>query len=287
MSSTDIGMAKYVQARFPISMGMLYALKTYLRKSGWQEAESSVFLAPLDGGIRVDVPRDPFTPDVISAAQAVADVFEMLAVQLHITLEEAIDRVKHVFEDQQRGEFQTAGHCTLVSDAGVVIYDASRVDLDDPDDIPGFSDMLLLDPLEAVQIAQHILSHQRRLMPMHEVLEAEFEKLSQELLAELLKEKGHAAFSSLKWNGDVQHAYISLFIRDGTEIQAWRREAFKEGRFAHDLKEQLFLRYFNWRYKAQILPKVEEAEQEDSDEEEADQDDDPTVSHNVERFRYE
>jgi len=124
-------------------------------------------------------------------------------------------------------------------------------------------------------------------MPMHEVLEAEFEKLSQELLAELLKEKGHAAFSSLKWNGDVQHAYISLFIRDGTEIQAWRREAFKEGRFAHDLKEQLFLRYFNWRYKAQFLPKVEEAEQEDSDEEEADQDDDPTVSHNVERFRYE
>ncbi len=287
MSNTDIGIAKYVQERFPISMGMLYALKTYLRKLGWQEAEASVFLAPLDSGIRVVVPRDPFTPDVISAAQAVADVFEMLAMRLHITLEEAIDCVKHVFEEQQRGEFQTAGHCTSVSDAGVVIYDASRVDLDDPDDLPGSSDMLLLDPLEAVQIAQHILSHQRRLLPMHEAQIAEFEKLSQELLAELLKEKGHAAFSSLKWNGDVQHAYISLFIRDGTEIQTWRRQAFKEGRFAHDLKEELFLRYFNRRYKAQFLPKIEKAEQEGDNEEEADQDDDSAAPRKVERFRYE
>src|SRR5579875_1133899 len=207
MSNTDIGIAKYVQERFPISMGMLYALKTYLRKSGWQEAESSVFLAPLDGGIRVDVPRDPFTPDVISAAQAVADVFEMLAMQLHITLEEAVDSVKRVFEHQQRGEFQTAGHCTSVSDAGVVIYDASHVGLDDPDHIPGLKDMLLFDPLEAVQIALHILSHRGRLVAMHEAQIAEFEKLSQELLAELLKEKDRNAFSELIWDVVVQRAY--------------------------------------------------------------------------------
>lgn len=269
MFDTDIGMAKYIQERFPISQGMLHALKTYLRKSGWQEAKPPVFLASLDGGIRVDVPRDPFTPDVVSAAQAVADVFEMLAMQLHITLEEAMDRVKQVFEYQQRGEFQTAGHCTSVSDAGVVIYDASRVDLDDPDDIPGLNNMLLFDPLEAVQIALHILSHQGRLMAMHEVLEAEFEKLSQELLAELRKEKGRDAFSSLMWDVDVQHAYTSLFVRDGTEIQAWRRKAFKEGRFAHDLKEHLFLCYFSTHYKVQFF-----------------QYDDRTAPHDVDQFRY-
>ena len=282
MSDTDIGMAKYVQERFPISWGMLHALKTYLLQCHWKEVKPTVFLAPLDGGIQVDVPQDPFTPDVMSAAQAVADAFEMLAMQLHITLEEAIDRVKRLFESQQRGEFQTAGHCTSVSDAAVVVYDASRVDLDDPDDLPGFSDMLLFDPLEAVQIAQHILSHQERLLAMHKSQIAEFEQLSQELLAELLKEKGRAAFSKLLWDVDVQRAYTSLFVRDGTEIQAWRRKAFKEGRFAHDLKEQLFLRHFNRCYKAQIFPKVEKAEQE-----EADQDDDCAALRDVDRFSYE
>lgn len=287
MSSSDIGMAKYVQERFPISQGMLHALKTYVRQCYWEEAKPSVFIVPLDGGVQVEVPPNPFTPDVISAAQAVADVFEMLAMQLHITLEEAIDRVKLVFEYQQRGELQTADHCTSISNAGVAIYEVSGLDLDDPDDKPHLDALLLLDPLEAVQIAWHILSHQGRLMAMHKAQIAEFEKLSQELLTELLKEKGRDTFSSLSWDVAVQHAYTSLFVRDGTEIQAWRRKSFKEGRFAHDLKEHLFLRYFSTHYKAQILPKVKEAEQEEKREEETDQYDDRAVLHNVERFRYE
>ncbi len=270
MSSADIGMAKYVQERFPISQGMLHALKTYLRQCSWQEAEPPVFIAPLDGGVQVDVPRDPTSPDVISAAQAVAEIFELLAMQLHITLDEAIDRAKQIFDDQQRGAFQTEGHGTVVSDDGVVVYETGGLDPDDPDAVPGLDEMLLLDPLEAVQIAQRILTHQGRLVAMHKRLKATFEELSEELLAQLLKGKDRDAFSRLLWDGDVQHAYTSLFVRDGTKIQAWRRASFKGGRFSHDLQEQLFLRYFNRRYKAQLLPQVEKAGQEANDDEEVD-----------------
>ncbi|HEU5378538.1 MAG TPA: hypothetical protein VFV38_24210 [Ktedonobacteraceae bacterium] len=286
MSHADIGMAKYIQERFPISGGMLHALKTYVHRCDWQEVKPPVYLAPLDGGVEVVIPRNPFEPDVISAAQAVADAFEMLALQLNITLEEAIDRVKLVFVEEQKGELQAANHCAAVSQAGVVIYDFRDLDLSDPDDQPGDEGTVLLDPLEAVQIAEHILSQRAMLVALHMALEAEFEMLAPELTEELRKQTTPQGFSSLMWEVAVAHAYTTLYVRDGTKIKAWRQAAYK-GRFILELKERLFIRYFNTHYKAQFLPPATPDEKVEEDEAETDEYDDRMAPRVVDRIRYE
>jgi hypothetical protein len=168
-------------------------------------------------------------------------------------------------EDQDKQErakrgyvyLPTASHRLYIGKAGVTIINTDK--LDDPEDPDPRGDLLLLSPVEAVQMAREILAHASELEAREPELEEQYEQVSQVLLRmffERWKPDKHTGtwFNSLDFDKQLHDAYNRLVANQGGLVEQWYHSTLTD-KFSYEQHQALFWRYFHRKYRDDLIEK--------------------------------
>ncbi len=159
---------------------------------------------------------------------------------------------------QGRVYLATASHRLYIGKAGVTIINTDK--LDDPEDADPRGDLLLLSPVEAVQMAREILARASELEAREPELEEQYEQVSQVLLRmffEQWKQPGKSTgtwFNPLDFDKQLHDAYNRLVANQGGQVEQWYNSTFTD-KFSHEQHRALFWRYFGRKYRDDLIEK--------------------------------
>ncbi len=163
-------------------------------------------------------------------------------------------------EDQGRQEssayLATASHRLSIGKAGVTIINTDK--LDDPEEADPRGDLLLLSPVEAVQMAREILAHAGELEAREPELEEQYEQVSQVLLRMFFEQWKQPSkrtwFNPLNLDRQLHDAYNRLVANQGGQVEQWYHSTFAD-KFSHEQHRALFWRYFDRKYRDDLIEK--------------------------------
>lgn len=167
----------------------------------------------------------------------------------------------------------TASHECYVGEAGVALYNTDQ--LEENQD-PAGDQLMFLSPYEALQIAEYIEAHRTDLEAHQRKLETQFEQVSQAVLSLFMeiwrreqfehRRKTHSASTPDDLDQSLNDAYTQLVLDESGPVRQWYTATWTD-KFSHEQQETLFWRYFNSRYRNDLLkeffPENDDEEEED------------------------
>jgi len=165
-------------------------------------------------------------------------------------------------QPKRTSQLDTVNHRCFIGKGGVTLYSTDGLDLEEGQE-PQKDHLLLLSPVEAIQIAEQVLAHRAQLDAQQPELDAQFERVSQTLVAffpELWKrycheKKRHGGgdhSSFLDFELVVTDAYNRLIFDESGMVGQWYATIWTDT-YSHEQLKALFWRHFNRYHREQLL----------------------------------